>query len=147
MTFTRLISCLLLFLSAGCASDPPDASVLDGLQGSWEGEGPPGELSITITGNALHYVTQTDSWFETTFTLPARTAPGSAPQQLHATIKDSSTPESGIGDVVFAIMKIEDGTLTLAVDNGSDTPPTSFADASSVYVLRKVQEDRDTGGR
>lgn len=143
MTVTRLISCLLLFLPAGCASDPPDASVLDRLQGSWEGEGPPGELSITITGNSLHYVTGTDSWFETTFTLPA----GTEPQQLHATIKDSSPPASGIGDVVFAIMKIEDGTLRLAVDDGSDSPPTSFVDASSVYVLRKVQEDRDTLGR
>ena len=130
-----LISCLLLFLPGGCAKAPPSGPVPENLQGYWEGEGPPGKISITITGNSLHYVAGTDSWFETTFTLPA----GTAPRQLHATIKDSSPPTSGIGDVVIAIFKIEDGTLTLAVDDGSDAPPTSFADASSRYILKKGQ--------
>ncbi len=130
-----LISCLFLLLQAGCAKAPPSGPVPDSMQGYWEGEGPPGKISITITGNSLHYVEGTDSWYETTIALPA----GTAPRQLHATITDSSSPTSGIGNVVIAIFKIEDGTLTLAVDDGSDAPPTSFADASSRYILKKGQ--------
>ncbi len=116
--------------------------MLASLQGYWEGDGPPGKISITITGDALRYETEQGDWFETTFTLPA----GTEPQQLHATIRDCSPPASGIGEVVFAIMKIEDGTLTLAVNDGADAPPTSFADASSRYILRKGQPpgDRDS---
>jgi hypothetical protein len=130
-----LLSCLLLFSQAGCITRPATASQLHRLQGYWEGEGPPGRISITITGNALHFHARMDSWYETTFALPA----GTDPQQLHATIKDGSPPTDGIGQVVFAIFKIEDGTLALAVDDGSDEPPTSFADALSRYTLKKVQ--------
>ena len=130
-----LISCLLLFLQAGCGKAPPSGPVLENLQGYWEGEEPPGKISITITGNSLHYVEGTDSWYETTFTLPA----GTAPRQLHATITDSWSGTSDIGNVVIAIFKIEDGTLTLAVDDRGDAPPTSFADASIRFILKKGQ--------
>lgn len=41
--------------------------------------------------------------------------------------------------MVFAIFKIEDGTLTLAVNDGSDEPPTTFPDASSRYHLKMAQ--------
>ncbi len=135
-----LISCLLLFLQAGCAKAPPIDPVLDSLQGYWEGEGPPGTISITIKGDSLRYETGQDDWFETTIALPA----GTEPQQLHATITDSSSGPSGIGDVVIAIFKIEDGTLTLAVDDGSDAPPASFADASSRYILKKGQPQEES---
>ena len=142
VTFIRFISCLLLVLLAGCTKAPPSppvAPVPENLQGYWEGEGPPGKISITITGNSLRYVEGGDSWYETTFTIPVGTAPGSAPRQLHATITDSSSGTSGIGDVIIAIFKIEDGTLTFAVEGGGDAPPTSFADASSRYILKKGQ--------
>jgi len=42
--------------------------------------------------------------------------------------------------VVLAIFKIEDGTLTLAVDG--EEPPKAFDGASSLYVLKKVQPQR-----
>src|SRR5580765_4351322 len=70
----------------------PIAAELKPLQGDWEGEGAGGKCSITITGDSLHYRVGT-TWYKTTFTLPA----GTDPQQLHATIKDSSPPTNGIG--------------------------------------------------
>jgi hypothetical protein len=115
----------------------PLAEELKPLQGDWEGEGAGGKCSITIVGNSLHY-RNSAGWFKTTFTLPA----GTDPRQLHATIKECSPPsESAIGTVVFAIYKIEDGTLTLA--DGSDEPPKTFEGASSRYTLKKVQPQKE----
>ena len=133
-----LLPCFLVGLLAGCATHPPIAAELKPLQGYWEGEGAGGKCSITITGNSLHYRAGTN-WWKTTFTLPA----GTDPQQLHATIKDCSPPtNNAIGKVVFAIFKIEDGTLTLAEDDMSDKPPKIFSSASSLYVLKKVQPQK-----
>jgi uncharacterized protein (TIGR03067 family) len=114
----------------------PLAEDLKALQGHWEGEGSGGKCWITIEGNSLHY-RNSGGWFKTTFTLPA----GTNPRQLHATIKECSPPsDSAIGTVVYAIFKIEDGTLTLA--DGSDEPPKSFEDASSRYTVKKVQPQK-----
>jgi hypothetical protein len=135
-----LMPCLLLCLQAAGTTHPPTASELQRLQGYWEGDGVAGKCSITITGNSLHFYARTDFWYKTTFALPA----GTDPQQLHATIKDSSPPTNGIGQVVFAIFKIEDGTLTLAV-NDSNEPLKTFDGASSRYNLRKVQPQRRKG--
>lgn len=136
-----LLGALALSLAAlftACQSKPARlAAELKPLQGYWEGEGAGGKCSITITGNSLHYRAGTN-WWKTTFTLPA----GTDPQQLHATIKDSSPPTNGIGQLVFAIVKIEDRTLTLAVD-GPDEPPKTFADATSLYVVNKVQPQKE----
>ena len=113
---------LLFALSTGVLGQPLRPGIaLDRLQGYWEGDGAGGKCSITIKDNSLHYRAGTN-WWKTTFTLPA----GTDPQQLHATIKDSSPPTNGIGQVVFAIFKIEDGTLTLEVDM-SDEPPKTFS--------------------
>lgn len=104
---------------AACQSTPTTtATKLMPLQGKWEGEGAGGKCSIHITGNSLYYRAGTN-WWKTTFTLPE----GTEPQQLHATIRQSSPPTNGIGTVVFAIFKIEDGTSCLAEDDGSDKPP------------------------
>ena len=133
-----LLGALALSLAAlftGCRSTPtPIAAELKPLQGYWEGEGAGGKCSITITGKSLHYRAGTN-WWKTTFTLPA----GTDPQQLHATIRDSSPPTNGIGTMVFAIFKIEDGTLTLAEDDTSDKPPKTFLGATSRYVVKQVQ--------
>ena len=113
----------------------PLAEGLEALQGRWEGEGAGGKCSITIEGNSLHY-RNAAGWFKTTFTLPA----GTDPRQLHATIKECSPPSDGaIGTVVFAIFKIEDGTLTLADFDPSGGPPESFDRAATRYVVKKVQ--------
>ena len=147
-----LLGALALSLAAmftGCSSTPPQTAAepsspppisaeLKPLQGHWEGEGAGGKCSITITGNALHYRAGTN-WFETSFTLPA----GTDPQQLHATIKDSWPPSKDtIGKVVFVIFKIEDATLTLAAYDMSDEPPKTFDNATSRYVVKKVQPEK-----
>jgi len=124
-------------LTAGQSTPTPIAAELKRLQGYWEGEGAGGKCSITITGNSLHYRAGTN-WWKTTFTLPA----GTDPQQLHATIKDSSPPTNGIGQVVFAIFKIEDGTLTLATGNGSEEALKVFEAAPNRYELRRVQPQK-----
>ena len=97
-----------------------------------------GKITITITGNALHFHRDTNFWFDTTMTLPA----GTNPKQLHATIK-ACPPQDSIGQVVVAIFKIEDGTLTLATGNGDGEAPKSFeATGLNRYELRKVQPQK-----
>jgi uncharacterized protein (TIGR03067 family) len=136
----------------GAANQPTNAE-LRLLQGTWEGtweeagggdEPPvksPEKITITVTGNSLHYHRNTNFWFETTFTLPA----GTDPKQLHATIKDSAGKDS-IGKVVVVIFKIEDGTLTLATDNGSGEALKVFEGAPNRYELRKVQPQKKMSG-
>jgi hypothetical protein len=124
--------------SAESGAPTPLAEELKPLQGHWEGEGAGGKCSITIVGNSLHY-SNSAGWFKTTFTLPA----GADPHQLHATIKECSPPSnSAIGTVVFAIFKIEDGTLLLVTYDGSDKAPTTFDDASNRYTVKKVQPQK-----
>ena len=130
---------LAVLLAAGQSTPTPFAAKLKRLQGYWEGEDAGGKCSITITGNSLHYRAG-KNWWKTTFTLLA----GTDPQQLHATIKECSPPSNdAIGKVVFAILKIEDGTLTLAEVDGSDEPPKTFADATSKYVVKQVQPKKE----
>ena len=108
---------------------------LEPLQGYWEGEGVGGKCSVTITGDSLHFSGyQGDRtkphWYKSTFTL----LPGTDPQQLRATIKEGS---GHVGSVIFAIFKIEDGTLTLAADEGSGEPPKTFSMASGALFSLK----------
>lgn len=111
-------------LSTGIVGSPPKS---------------PEKVTITITGNSLHFHRDTNFWFETTFTLPA----GTDPKQLHATIKGCPPSQTdSIGQVVGAIFKIEDGTLTLADYAISAEPPKSFSSASSLRVLKKVQPQK-----
>ena len=105
-----------------------------------------GKITITITGNALHFHRDTNFWWKTTIALPADTNP----RQLHATIKDCHDcppeQESSVGKVVVAIFKIEDGTLTLATGNGDGVAPKSFEPTGdnglNRYELRKVQPQK-----
>ncbi len=149
-----LMLCLLLGMQAGCKTNPPAATDLQLLQGTWEGfslrDGPPvkgtNTITVTITGNSLHFHRDTNFWWKTTITLPADTNP----RQLHATIKDCHDcppqQENSIGQVVVAIFKIEDGTLTLATGNGDGEAPKSFEatgdNGLNRYELRKVQPQK-----
>ncbi|HYV26476.1 MAG TPA: hypothetical protein VFA77_03020 [Candidatus Eisenbacteria bacterium] len=138
-----LLPCLLLGLQAGCTTNPPTASALQRLQGTWEEVGSESDgNTITFTGNSLHFQGgNTNEWHEATFTLPA----GTSPQQLRATITGfAPTNRFGaahIGKVVAALFKIEDGTLTVAGEplDGSKAfeGPTTFH-----YKLRKVQPQK-----
>jgi uncharacterized protein (TIGR03067 family) len=135
-------------------ANQPTAAELQLLQGTWEGfllsqETPDGPMvkatntiTVTITGNSLHFHRDTNFWWETTITLPK----GKDPKQLHATIKGchDCPPQqnNSVGTVVVAIFKIEDGTLTLATGNGDGEAPKSFAAAPNRYELRKVQPQK-----
>jgi hypothetical protein len=72
---------------------------------------------------------------------PSKQRPAAAPRHDR---RLSPTIERCHRQVVVAIFKIEDGTLTLA---GSDTsePPESFADGSTSYVVKKVQRKEKNG--
>ncbi len=130
-TLSRSVSSaiLILLLSLGfgaCRSLPAQVSEdLERLQGFWEGRGPGGPCSVTISGNSLRYTQPSaDSsrpkfWYETTFTLPG----GTDPKQLHATIVEN-VHQDDIGTVVVTIFKIDDETLTLGVVKDFEEPPT-----------------------
>jgi len=129
-----------LTANAKCAANQPTAVELQPLQGTWEGvlvgDNAQTKITITITGNSFHFHRDTNFWFETKIALPA----GKAPQQLHATIKNSSPPTNSIGQVVRAFFKIEDGTLTLAtIGDGAEETPKGFEAAPNRYELRQVQ--------
>lgn len=114
---------------AADATNQPTATELQPLQGSWEGvlvgQESAGKVSITITGSSLHFQgLNPNDWYETTFTLPA-----TYPPQLHATIKDCPQPCDDVGKEVFAIYKIEDGTLTLVgIQATAAKPPVTFGE-------------------
>jgi uncharacterized protein (TIGR03067 family) len=129
-----------LTANAKGAANQPTAVEQQLLQGTWKGVLVGDEaqkITITITGNSLHFHRDTNFWFETTITLPA----GKDPKQLHATIKGCpSSQASSIGKVVRAFFKIEDGTLTLAtIGDDAEETPKSFEGAGTRYELREVQ--------
>ena len=155
-----LLPCLLLGPFASCTSDQPTAPPLQLLQGTWEGfalgrEAPTGpyvksepadKITITFTGNSLHFHRDADFQWEATFTLPA----GTDPQQLHATIK---SPEDSSGEGVIAFFKIESGTLTLGGvrdrDSEAEWPKSFEATADTMtgrYELRKVRPKKKRVG-
>ena len=139
-----------LTTKAKCVVNQPTNAELQLLQGTWEGvlvgDKAQQKITITITGNSLHFHRDTNFWWKTTITLPADTNP----RQLHATIKDCHDcppqQENSAGTVVVAIFKIEDGTLTLATGNGDGKAPKSFEatgdNGLNRYELRKVQPQK-----
>ncbi|MDB6034893.1 MAG: hypothetical protein JWM16_5231 [Verrucomicrobiales bacterium] len=134
----------------GAANQPTNAE-LQLLQGTWQGfslqretgDGPITKgtniITVTVIGNSLHFHRDTNFWFDTTITLSA----GTEPPQLRAAIKRGS---SSTGQVVVVIFKLEDGTLTLATDNGSAEALKVFEDAPNRYELRKVQPQKKMSG-
>ena len=128
-TLSILMPWGLLSTQAPDAASQPTAAELQPLPGSWEGvlvgREAAGKVSITITGNSLHFQgLNPDEWYETTFTLPA----GTYPRQLHATIRDCPHPCDDIGKAVFAIYKVEDGTLTLVGIQATAAEPPKIID-------------------
>ena len=130
-----------LTTKAKCAVNQPTNAELKLLQGKWEGilvgDQAHQKITVTITGNSLHFRRDANFWFDTTITLPG----GKDPKQLHATIKACPPPQAdSIGKVVRAFFKIEDATLSLAtIGDDAEETPKSFEAAGTRYELRKVQ--------
>jgi hypothetical protein len=126
--------------SVKCSANVAVDAALQLLQGRWEGVAvgheSQGKITITVTGDSLHFHRDTNFWFRTTITVPD----GVVPKQLHATIKDCPPSQAdSIGKIVGAIFKIENGTLTLADYAMTQGPPKSFDEATSQYIFQKVQ--------
>jgi hypothetical protein len=117
------VAMLLATMLTACQSWPPRTPTdLDLLQGYWEGHGPGGPCSVTLSDDALYFRAREDFWFETRFTLPEATGP----KQLHATITDESSPEKeNVGTVVVTLFEVEGEKLTLGVVEDFEGPPTS----------------------
>jgi uncharacterized protein (TIGR03067 family) len=151
---TIAIVCIIAYFIADADESPtdktkgpanqPTAVELELLQGTWEGvlmaDAAHQKITITITGDSLHFHRDTNFWFETTIMLPA----GKDPKQLHATIKDCPPSADSIGKVVRAFFKIEDGTLTLATmgDDSEESQKGFEAAVGNRYELRKVQKKK-----
>src|SRR5688572_8247395 len=137
-----------LTTKAKCVVNQPTNAELQLLQGTWEGvmvgQEKDGKITITLTGNSLHFHRDTNFWFDTTITLPA----GKDPKQLHATIKGCPPSQAdSIGKVVRAFFRIEDGTLTLAtIGDDAEETPKGFEAAGTRYELRKVQPQKKMSG-
>lgn len=131
---------------AAKAKGPADRTAdaqLQLLQGRWEGamegDDSQGKVTITITGDLLHFRRDTNFWFKTTIALPKDTDP----KQLHATIKECPPPQAdSLGKVVGAIFKIEDGELTLLTYDMSGEAPNTFAGGTSRYVVKRVGQQK-----
>lgn len=133
--------------SVTCSANQPAAGDLQLLQGTWEGvlvgDMLQKKITVTITGNSLHFHRDRNFWFEATIPLPA----GKDPKPLHATLTGRSPSQAvDVGRVIRAFYKFETGTLTLATiaDEAEETPP-SFEAAGTRYALRKVQVTEGKG--
>jgi|GEM_PF-4384294 len=120
-----------------------EMSDLQRLQGEWEGEGPGGPCTITISNDTLTYRQPSSNpdnqfWYETIFTLV-----NSGEQvQLHATITGSNTNDH-IGSVVVNTFRFESDSLFLGVLNSFEeqpVPPVSgdWETARDKYYLKRV---------
>ena len=118
------------------ATTPTDTAQTQRLQGTWEGvltgQESAGKITITITGNSLHFQgLNTNEWYDATFTLPA----GTNPQQLRATITGCERAKD-LGSVIGAIFKIEDGVLTLAgIEARDQDPPKGFGEDKPLFKI------------
>ena len=75
IALSLLMPCVLICAQATCITNQPTAVELQLLQGTWEGvlvaDAAHQKITITITGNSLHFHRDTNFWFETTITLAA----------------------------------------------------------------------------
>ena len=129
-------------------ANQPIAAELQPLQGTWEGvlmgDKARQKITITITGNSLHFHRDKNFWFDTTIALPE----GPGPKQLHATIK-ACPPSQGnmTGQVAKAFFKVENGTFTLiTMGDDDEEAPKKFEDIKvqemTRYELKKAQHQK-----
>lgn len=118
-------------------------SDMDRLQGFWEGQGPGGPCTITISNDTLTYrqpSTNPDSqfWYETVFTF----VESGEQTQLHATITRNNSGDH-IGSVVVNTFRFESDSLFLGVLKSFEGQPTEtvtgdWDTAIDKYYLKRV---------
>jgi uncharacterized protein (TIGR03067 family) len=128
---------IAIILFTGCSTLRKSDSTA--LQGTWLGREvgrPAGDVCrLTIKGNALEYQgANKDDWTNGTFSLRE----DDQPKQLVGTITECGMDQY-VGKTVFAIYKLEAGTLTLAgSEPGSPEIPTSFdAPGTRQFIFTK----------
>jgi len=104
------------------AVDKPETA----LQGTWLGHetgGPPGQCSMTITGDTMKFQGAIpQEWYDAKLTL----TPNTSPKQATILITDCGFPQYK-NKTSNAIYKIEGKTLTIAVNEPGDVAvPTGF---------------------
>ncbi len=115
-------------------------SLLKRIQGNWEGvagrEEYKDRIEITIKDDSFRFFRDEGFWFETKIVFPKNTTP----QQFIATITSSApSQKSSVGQKVPAIVKLEEGTLTIVAfqDNEADPPKTFDDQDTMLYVLQR----------
>jgi len=103
---------------------PMVMSDMDRLQGIWEGQGPGGPCTITISNDTLTYRQPSKNadnqfWYETVFTL----IDVGIQRQLHATITRNNSNDH-IGSVVVNIFQFKSDSLFLGVLKSFEGPAT-----------------------
>ena len=151
MLRARALACSLLCLlplQLGCSTKPvAPKSMLDRLQGTWEGTLNGDETSpkciITIAGDSLRFYRDPKFWFDTTFTLQE----DAQPKQMHVTIRKCAPPEDSIGAVMHVLFKLENEILTLAGEQASgeeapeEFPVPPISGSAYRYDLRRVSSE------
>ncbi len=135
----------VLFVFLSCSDDNntgtgPEGNVTE-LEGTWIGSDSFYPASILVTfifsGNNWDFTTSEQSeWFKGAFTLNTSTNP----KQVDAKINESSETES-IGKTSLGIYKIEDNTVTFAVNEpGIITRPSSFTSSAEIRVWVLIKQ-------
>jgi uncharacterized protein (TIGR03067 family) len=131
---TSVITAAIIILAAGIttiavntshgaqAADKPETA----LQGTWLGRetgAPPGQCSMTITGDAMKFQGAIpQEWYEAKLTL----TPNTTPKQATILITECGFPQYK-NKTTNAIYKIEGKTLTIAINEpGNAAVPTGF---------------------
>ncbi|MGH1365998.1 MAG: hypothetical protein ACRBF0_20735 [Calditrichia bacterium] len=119
-------------------------SDMDRLQGVWEGQGPGGPCTITISNDTLTYRQPSENkdnqfWYETVFTL----IDSGMQRQLHATITRNNSNDH-IGSVVVNIFQFKSDSLFLGVLKSFEEPPAEIVTggwntAMDKYDLKRVK--------
>lgn len=127
MLFQTGLVVTLLAAAACSKTSAPVASDVPVLQGTWKGRETgvtgPGSPVLVLTGNNLEFHgADPNEWYKGTYTLLET----SNPKQLVAIITECPDP-TYVGKRVFAIYRLEGGTLTLSANEpGGRSFPAAF---------------------
>ena len=132
-----IIFCGATLLGSGCSTlQKSDSATLQGTRQGQETGRTEGMCRLMISGNTLEFRgADPREWYKGTFTLREDTNP----KQLVVAIAECPAPEY-VGKTVYAIYRIEAGTLTLTGNEpGNPEVPTGFdARGARSFTLKKL---------